>query len=202
MTVIEVVEQQPEITQRQRWSHYFALLYGLLAIIIGINLRDSAINSTVPYTNLQVGIRAQYPRGWVIDDEGSYVFRVRDMSQTGFKTTIQVSVITVTAGTSARNILDSLILNRQQLLAYYRVLSRFPTTLTRPQEDIDATVMTYTFVSGEDNPFLESLPVVVEGQDVLILQRGQAIVISFLSDRDTYEQNLPIFERFLNDIQF
>lgn len=202
MTVIEVVQQQTELTQRQRWSHYFVLIYGVLAILIGINLRDSALNATVPYSNLQVGIRAQYPRGWVIDQEGSYVFRVRDMSQTGFKTTIEVSVITVTSGTSARNILDSLILNRQQLLAYYRVLSRFPTTLVRPQEDIEATVMTYTFVSGEDNPFLESLPVVVEGQDILILQRGQAVVISFLSDRTTYEQNLPVFQRFLNELQF
>lgn len=199
MSVIEIVGRRDEITQRQRWSHYFVLIYGVVALLIGVNLRDAALNATVPYANSQVGIRAYYPQNWLLDSAGPYVFRVRDMSQRGFKTTIQLDVQPVAINTTARNLLDQLILSRAQTLSAYSVLAREPYVLPDERE---ATSMTYTFVESEINPFLESLPVVVEGLDIITIQRGQAIIMTFLSDASTYEANLPIFERFINDLEF
>lgn len=199
MSVIEIVGRRDEITQRQRWSHYFVLIYGVIALLIGVNLRDSALNATVPYANSQVGIRAYYPQNWLLDSDGPYVFRVRDMSQRGFKTTIQLDVQPVAINTTARNLLDQLILSRAQTLSAYSVLAREPYILPDERE---ATAMTYTFVESETNPFLESLPIVVEGLDIITIQRGQAIIMTFLSDASTYESNLPIFERFVNDLEF
>jgi hypothetical protein len=199
MSVIEIVGRRDEITQRQRWSHYFVLIYGVIALLIGVNLRDSALNATVPYANSQVGIRAYYPQNWLLDSDGPYVFRVRDMSQRGFKTTIQLDVQPVAINTTARNLLDQLILSRAQTLSAYSVLAREPYILPDERE---ATAMTYTFVESETNPFLESLPIVVEGLDIITIQRGQAIIMTFLSDASTYESNLPTFERFVNDLEF
>lgn len=201
MTVIEVVEQQTEQTQRQRWSHYFILIYAALAIFIGLQLRDAALFSARPYVNTQVGIRAYYPQNWMIDTQGDYVFRVRDMSQTGYKTTIQVDVLPITSNTTARNLFDSLILNRSQVLSSFRTLARGePYPLPDERE---GTAMTYVFVDDiGSGAFLESLPVVVRGLDILTFESDQAIVITFLSDADTYEDNLPIFERFINDFEF
>ncbi len=199
MTLIEIHEPRSDITQRQRWSHYFVFIYAIIAVIIGINLRDATLYATVPYSNSEVGIRAYYPERWLIDSTGDYVFRVRDIEHVGFKTTIQVNVQPVTLSTSASNLLQTLTLTRMQTLSRFRVLSTPPYTLPGGQE---ATAMSYVYVAGEDDPFLESIPTVVEGLDILTIRRGQAIIITFLSDSNSFDANLPIFERFLDDLEF
>ncbi|MFQ3565416.1 MAG: hypothetical protein SNJ59_00310 [Aggregatilineales bacterium] len=201
MAVIEITEPRPELTQRQRWSHYFVLLFALLSLLIGINLRDNTLFATVLYVNPAAGIRAFYPESWLLDSDGPYVFRVRDMSQIGFKTTIQVSTLPVTLNTTPRNLLDNLILSRSQTLSAFSVLSRGePYPLP---DDVIATSMRYIFVDDTtSDPFLERIPVVVEGIDVLTIQGGQAIVLTFLADSATYDTQFPIFQRFVNDFNF
>ncbi len=198
--IVEIGAARDEVTQRQRWSHYFALAFGAIGLLIGINLRDSALNATTLYTNSQAGISAAYPANWLIDTSpGSYVLRVRDPSPVGFKTTFQVSVSPVGPASTARSILDALSFNRAPTLDGYRVFSVEPFVL--PDES-PASAMSYVFVTTEPNPFLESVPVVVIGLDILTIQRGQAIVITFLSDSRTYEENFAVFERFLGNLQF
>lgn len=199
MTIIEIGRDSQEISQRQRWSHYFVFIYAALALFIGFNLRSATLDATVLYTNSQVGIRALYPQRWLIETGSGYVFRVRDVTQLGFKTTMQVDVQPVTINTSARNLLDTLTLNRMQTLSRYSVITTQPYTLPNEQE---ATAMRYVYVEGADNPFLESIPVVVEGLDILAIRRGQAIIITFLSDSRTFDANFPIFQRFLDDLEF
>ncbi len=199
MTVIEVTERRQELTQRQRWSHYFVFIYAVVAVFIGYNLRTTTLDATTPYVNSEAGIRAQYPQRWLIDTSGSYVFRVRDIAQLGFKTSIQVSVQPVTINTSARNLLDTLTLSRTNTLSGYKVISRLPYTLPDEQE---ATAMRYVYVAADDNPFLDSIPTVVEGLDILSIRRGQAIIVTLLSDAQTFDDNLPVFERFLDDLEF
>ncbi|MDX2160599.1 MAG: hypothetical protein SF162_04660 [bacterium] len=200
MTIIEVGRAETgELSPRQRWSHYFAILYGLSMIIIGINLRDSVLYATIPYENARAGIRGFYPQNWLLDTQGDYVFRVRDMAQPDFKTTIQVQIIPVSAASTARNLLDSLALTRAQIYAAYRQFP--PRELILPDETI-ASAVDYSFVYIEPAPFLETLPVVVAGQDVIILQRGQAVVVSFQVSAERYDQTYPIFQTFLADLEF
>jgi hypothetical protein len=90
-------------------------------------------------------------------------------------------------------------MNRAPTLDGYRILSREPFVL--PDES-NATAMSYAFVATEANPFLESIPVVVEGLDILTIRRGQAIVITFLSDAGNYDQNYVMFEQFLRNLRF
>jgi hypothetical protein len=197
---IESSSFSPELTFRQRWNHYLVLLFGVVAFLIGINLRDSALNATTIYTNAQAGIQAAYPQNWLIDESGDYVFRVRDMAQIGFKTTIQVSARPVGGAASTRSLLDALTLNRSQILAAYKVLSVIdPFVLSNEQQ---GTAMSYTYAAIESDPFLQSIPVVVRGLDILTVRRGQAIIITFLSDASRYDENYPIFERFLASMEF
>ncbi len=200
MTIVEIgTRGTEELTQRQRWSHYFVFIYAALAVFIGFQLRSATLDATVLYTNSQMGIRALYPQRWLIDTSDDYVFRVRDLTQLGFKTTMQVDVQPVTINTSARNLLDTLTLNRMQTLSRYSVISNQPYILPDEQE---ATAMRYVYVEGSDNPFLETVPTVVAGLDILTIRRGQAIIITFLSDSQSFDENLPIFERFLDELEF
>ncbi|MDZ4763930.1 MAG: hypothetical protein SGI73_05205 [Chloroflexota bacterium] len=199
MTIIEVRSaESTELTQRQRWSHYFTLFYGVIAVVIALNLRDSTLNATRSYVDIQAGIRAAYPQTWIIDTGGASIFRARDMAVAGFKTTIQIAIRPISLSTSTRNLIDILTLTRAQTLAAYRVLSQTTFFLN----EVEATELEYTYVSSDDNPFLAAVPIVVRGRDILITRGGQAIIVTFLADANTYEQNLPSFQRFLADLEF
>lgn len=201
MTIIEVTQDRQELSYRQRWGHYFVFIFGLISLALGINLRDSALYAVTLYSNSQAGIRARYPENWLIDEGGqNYIFRVRDSSNINFKTTIQVGIRPISPSTTARNVFDALSLSRAPTLAAYTVLSIEPYIL--PNEETEAVAMNYYFVSEETNPFLESVPVVITGQDILTIQRDQAIIITFLSESQTYNQNRIIFERFLQSLEF
>lgn len=198
MSVIEI-QSPPTLSRRQRWSHYLLIVTAFTAFGFGYSLRDSAINALQPYNNIEAGIRAFYPVNWLLDTSGDYVFRVRDVTRLGFKTTIQVSIRPIGQGTDERNILDSFTLNRSQTLSNYLVLATQPFTLPN---DTPATAVFYTFVFRESSPFLESIPTVVSGLDILTISRGQAIIITFQADKAVYDIEYPRFERFLSELDF
>ena len=200
MAVIEIRERGPEVSQRQRYSHYFAIAFGVIGLIIGMNLRDSTLLATTQYADTRAGIRAFYPEDWLIDTTSDeYIFRVRDMTQPGFKTTIQVSMYPVSAQSTIRNVVESLALNRMQTLANYTYGSVDEYIL---EDQPDAFFIDYAYSTAESDPFLDAVPSVVRGQDIMTIKRGQAVVISFRSDASTYEQNLRVFEQFLDDLEF
>ncbi len=200
MTVIEVGrEDRGGLTLRQRWSHYLVLIYGVAMLLISINLRDSILYATVPYEDVRAGIRAFYPKGWLLDNEGDYVFRVRDMTRPDFKTTIQVQIIPISVDSTARNLLDNLLLTRAQIFGQYR---QYPRAAFQLSDESTATAVNYTFVAGQDDPFLESFPTVVAGQDIVVLQREQAVIVTFQVSAERYDQLYPVFQTFLEDLDF
>lgn len=199
-TIIEIGREEARSSLRQRWSHYFVLIYAAVCAIIGVNLRDSVLNATRAYVDIESGVRAAYPQNWAIDRDGDYVFRVRDLARVGFKTALQVDIQPVSLNTTPRNLLDALSLDRAQTLSSYRILS-IDENAALP-DDTPATRMVYSFVSVETNPTLQTLPIIVEGLDVIAIRQGQAIIVSFLADADVFDAQLPTFERFLNALEF
>ena len=198
MTVVEIGAGHVDLTFRQRWSHYFALIFGLIGMVIGINLRDSTLHAATTYTNPQAGIIAEYPQNWLLDESDvGYIFRVRDMAATGFKTAIQVATQPISPQTSARNVFDSLTLARAQIFAAYNVINETPFQMP---DGSTASSMSYSFVNTQVNPFLQDIPTVVQGIDILIVARGQAIVISYLAEAARFDENLPILEQFLRSL--
>ncbi len=186
-------------TRQRRWGHYLTL--GVLAAMLGLGaiFRDQIVYATVQYVNSEAGIRANYPAAWLLDEQGDYVFRARDMAHLGYKTTIQVALLPFAEPMTARNLIDNQALRRAPTLSGYRLLRVDDTYLIGG--DQPATLAEYTFVFTESNPFLEALPMVVIGRDIIIIRRGQAILISFIADADTYTRELLRFEQFLESLE-
>ncbi|MCC6613494.1 MAG: hypothetical protein IT320_08450 [Anaerolineae bacterium] len=199
-TIVEVGRVEEGGTLRQRWSHYFVLLYGLLCVVIALNLRDSVLNATTNYNDVTSGIRAAYPQNWIIDNDGPYVFRVRDLAQVGFKTSIVVDTQPVSLSTTTRNLVDALSLDRGNTLTGYRILE-IDDSYALP-DDTPATAVTYTYVNVGVSPVLQTLPSIVEGFDVIAIRQGQAVILSFLADANVFEDQLPIMDRFLESLEF
>ncbi len=198
--IVEIGQQQDQGNLRQRWSHYFVLAYAAVSIIVAVNLRISVLNETLPYSDVETGIRARYPVGWLIETGEDYVFQVRNVGRIGYKTSIQVSIRPVSLNTTTRNLLDALSLSRAQTLTAYRVLAIEDGL--RIANDIPATRMRYVFVDVSPDATLQRIPIVVEAFDVIAIQEGQAIIMSFLADATTFEQERPAFERFINETDF
>ncbi len=185
---------------RQRWANLLVLLFGLGGILFSLLLREQVLGATVRYSNLQAGINAAYPPGWLLEEGGSdHVFRIRDLTAPGFATTLQVAVQPVAGESAARNIFDALTLQRAQTLAAYTVNSEQSYMLPNGRV---TSAMAYTFVSTGDNPFLRSVPVIVDGLDVLIIERDQALVITYRANTDVFTRELPHLERFLQSLDF
>lgn len=199
MTIIEVISSGRGLNLRQQWAHILTMALGFVMLALGMNIRSGVISAVVPYSNVQAGITAFYPERWLLDRGQDYVFRVRDMTESGFKTTIQVSTRPISGDTSERNVLDSLSLSRSQTFTDYSVLAVEPFSF---QDGVEAQAMFYTYVSRQASPFLEGVPAVVLGLDILTLSRGQAIIITYRADANVYDANRHYFDRFLSTLEF
>ncbi len=188
-----------QITPRQRWSIAFSYMLIVIGLLLGVNQRDSLLNQTSLYSNNTAGISASYPARWLLDESQDNVFRIRDMSHLGFKTTIEVRSLPVGGDGAERNLLDHLSLQRSQVFIDYSVLGY---DTFRLPDDSQAVTMTYTFVSRHASPFLEGVSSVVNGLDILTIRRGQALVVSFRAESSQYERELQTFYRFIENLEF
>lgn len=189
----------PDETPRQRWSNVFTIITASLLFLYGINLRETTLNATTLYTNVRAGITAFYPANWLLDAGENTIFRARDMTQPGFKTTIQIAIQPISSATTERNLADRLALLRAQTFTDYNILSVEPYLL---RGEISAQAVAYTYVNRDTGPFQAGIPVVVTGLDIITLSRGQALIITFRAQSDVYEREFFRFEQFLRTLDF
>ena len=187
------------LTPRQRWSSIISALLIAVGLAMGINMRDESLGRSTIYTNFEAGITAHYPARWLLDEAGDYVLRVRDMSQRGFNTVIEVITLPVGPETSERNLLDGLTLRRAQTLIDYAVLGYDNYILP---DDTAAVSMSYSFVSRDTSPLLQGASTIVAGLDILTFSRGQAVIISFRADADIFQQELRTLQRFIHGLEY
>lgn len=192
-----VGESAPE--RSDRWAHLLVILVAIAGLTFGFFLKDQTLTRTATFRDLAAGVLAQYPAGWLLDQGGSYLFRVRDPKSPTFRTTLQVAIIAIGEDAAARNILDSLTLERAQTLAAYRVLSTSDYVL--PEGD-NAIRLEYVYVESESNPFLKSIPSVVRGVDIVTIKRGQAIIVTFRVEAGLFDEEVWRLDQFLATLEF
>jgi len=188
-----------QITARQRWSIAITYILIVTGLALGFNQRESTLNLASEYNNLEAGISAKYPARWLLEETGSFIFRVRDMAHRGFNTVIEVSAAPVGRDTSERNVFDQLTLQRSQVLTDYTVLGYDDYLLA---DDALAVSMSYSFVARDSSPFLEGVSSIVNGLDILTIRRGQALVVSFRADAEIYRRELETLRWFIQHLEF
>ena len=96
------------------------------------------------------------------------------------------------------NVLDGLSLQRSSDLPAYRVLSIENTSVGGTQ----FTRLNFAFVDSDANPFVQRIPVVVRGMDILIRDGDRVIVATYMAEEAVFDENLPSFQRFLNSLRY
>ncbi len=61
--------------------------------------------------------------------------------------------------------------------------------------------MNYAYVATETNPALQSVPIVVQAEDVIVLRGTQAFVITYRADAQSFAANLHYFDSFLRSVE-
>lgn len=183
------------VSRYDRYASILIVAVTVVMLLLGLALRRSQVNSSVPFVDRAAGIQTRYPAGWLLDTEGDYVMRVRDPAARPFKTMYAINVLPASPETSVRNVLDTLSLQRSSELAAYRVLS---------MQDAPGQVarMDFAFVDTDPNPFLQRLPVPILGTDFVILESNRAVVITLMASEDLYTRELPRFQRFFAALSF
>lgn len=199
MQIIEILNAAEELTLRQRWANVFTILIAIVLLLFGLNQRNNILNATTIFDSVQDGIRAEYPQNWLLDTSGNYIFRIRDMSQTGYKTSIQVAVLPIGPDAQERNVAETLAFQRLSILTAYEQLAVDPYTLP---DETAAQAVRHVFISRNSSPFLQGIPSVVRGMDILALRGGQAVVITFRADAAIFDQEFIRFEEFLERLSF
>ena len=185
---------------RQRWANLLVALLGAAGMVFGLILRDQVLGATIRYSNVQAGINAALPPDWLLEEAGGdFVFRIQDTAAPDFPTTLQVSLFPVGSDSAARNIFDALTLQRSQTLAAYSVGNTQPYLLPG---GIETSALPYTYVTTAGNPFLGRRPVIVEGLDVLVFERDQALVISYRASAGNFAREMRHLNRFMQSLDF
>nr|MBN1229304.1 hypothetical protein [Anaerolineae bacterium] len=190
--------QVPPITRNDRLSTVmvFVLLIGLF--VVGTLIRQRYTERQWTYTSSVYGFEALYPAGWLTDEQGDYIVSIRDPGARPFKTEFRISVVPVGIQASTRNVLDTLTIQRSANWIAYRVLGIDSYTVG----NVVYTQMDFVFVETDNNPFVQQLPAIVLGRDILIRDGSRVIVVSYLSGEADFEKQLPLFERFLESLRY
>ncbi|MBN1311417.1 MAG: hypothetical protein JXB30_08360 [Anaerolineae bacterium] len=194
----EPTEIDTGLTQNDRFSAILAVVLTVAALGLGLLIKQRSSTDTWPYESRGAGISANYPVGWLVDERGNYVVRMRDPKARPFKTQYIITIVPMGGQTSTRNVLDGLTLQRSTDLPAYRVLSVQETN----SGGVNLTVMNFAFVDADPNPFIQRLPVAVLGIDILIRDEDRAIIITYMSDKQVFEENRPSFDRFLSSLRY
>jgi hypothetical protein len=192
------LEGRSGLSFTQRWTSYLALAMAAAVLFVGITLRDASLNATQTLENLEAGVRAQVPRGWLLDTQSSeYVFRAEDPDALPFKTVLQVSVLPVGPDATPNLVLDLLNMQRAPRFSTYREIARTDEILRGEP----AKRMVYAYTQDERNPFQATVPLVVQGVDVVVLRRSQAVIITYREERSAFDEHLYRFENLLRTVE-
>lgn len=196
---VEIDERQRGLTRSQTLNSLSIVGAALLMLFLGLLMRNSALNARIAFEDQQSGIRALIPANWLVtSNQAEFVVQAEDPGALPFKTLLRVSLIPVGAEATPRNVVDTLTLQRAGRLSTYRILAISPTTVG----DNPAIEMDYAYVQADSNPFISVIPIVVRGRDVVVIEEGQAIVVTYREAETRFAENVTFFEAFLASLEF
>ena len=187
-----------DTTRNDRFAGLLAIVISLAAIGLGIVILERSKSETWIYENREAGIDGRYPAQWLVNEQGDYIVQIRDPRATPFKTQYILRALPLSQDDTIRNVLDNLTLQRSTSLSGYRVLD----IEERNQGNRQITEMSFVFVDTDPNPYIERLPIIVLGLDRVIQDGDRAIVVTFMSAKESFNANLPDFEQFMATLEF
>ncbi|MGC8874028.1 MAG: hypothetical protein ACP5SI_06210 [Chloroflexia bacterium] len=185
--------------RRDRWVSWLVIGVFLLALLLGSVVRVLAEGRSIAYEG--AGIRARYPAGWVrVETRPPLLLQVEDRTAQPFRTRLMVErrPLPPRAPNPLGAVEQVLVLERGWLA--YRPLEVVTETAAFGG-NVPALHVTFAYVEPNSNPFLSTLPVVMLGEEYLLLVGDHAYVVTLTAAEANYPKAQRQFEAFLRSLQ-
>lgn len=191
-----VVDIRERGQRHDRWVSWIVIALFLVALILGWVVKAMAESRYIAYN--EAGIQTRYPEGWIkLQVEPPAVLQVAD-KVTGVRTalTLERRPLPTAAPKPLQALQQALTLERGRDWMAYRVLETEEAVSIAGRT---AMHITFAYVDTNPNPFMETTPVVMRGEDYLIPDGDQVYVFTLT----TPEANYAGAQRYLKDfVQF
>lgn len=181
---------------------YDALVIGLFAValIAGWGLKTWAEGKATMFTALDANLTLRYPASWASQAEKGTLLSIRDLQSEGtFKATFTVEAreLDPTAIKPVQDLIEPLTEERGQEHTAYRVLEKSDTEV----DGTEAVRISYAYVDEPiAGPFQTSMPVIVQGVDVLVVHGSNLYVFTFAAPATTFSQQAATLDAILNSV--
>lgn len=194
------IASKAQTSRAQGLAEWMVILLVAIALIAGWGLKASAENAVERYS--ANGITLSYPAHWMPSRPSDGSLRFRDTQAGGVPATITVRPASACSAEAAAATVaaeaEGLILTHGSNLTAYSTLS----TASAAFRGQPARRVSYAYVQDNANAFLQSLPVVMLGEDLVTYQQGQVYVISLRATQGEFAAAQGKFEALLGSIAF
>ena len=181
---------------------YDACVIGLfaLALIAGIVLKGWVVGKTTTFTAKDSTLSLSYPAAWASQAIKGKLLSIRDLQSEGlFKTTFSVEATELdpAAVEPVQELVQPFTEDKGQALSAYRILEISDCEM----DGLDAVRISYAYVEEPlESPFQTSLPVVVQGVDVLVIHGSRLYVLTFSAPATSLSQQAEAMESILDSV--
>ena len=193
----------PEMRERgqrhDRWASLAVIGVFVLALILGWIVKVSAERQTVAYET--DGLHLYYPANWVrLDVQPPMLLQVEDRWANPFHTTLTLERRLVMPDVD--NTLDFLekvkALDRGRNWTAYRMLGMEKNVSIGGSTGIRVT---FAYVETNVDPFVETAPVVVYGEDYMLPMGNQVYIATLTADEAHYSQGQKAMQALLRSLE-
>ena len=182
-------------------DEFLVIALVIVALLLGWALKGWVQGQTVPFTSEAGVLSTQYPGNWLEQVDKETLISVSDVRGEGaFKTTFSVSARDMNPDfpLTQNDLLVLLSVRRAEELTAYRVLG-----IDQGMVDgLEASKVDYAYVVEPAGALENSLPVVVEAADYVVIHEGMAYILTFASTADRFEEQEGVFDLILASVDF
>lgn len=193
------VTSQPPTTWDIRRNDLAVLVWFALICALGLGLRNYALNSSRSLA-LGKGLPTlAYPAGWSTTKSEQLALQARNLaSLSGFSAEIEVFMRDLKPNETFELARSDWSLKRSQARLQYRELSA---ENVQVQGNIPGLLVTYAYIADPSRESgANSLPVVVEAQDLLFVQANKLIVVTTAADANEWADEAQHFQIVYNSL--
>ncbi len=185
--------------RRDRWVSWLVIGVFGVALLLGWMVRVLAEGRTVVYEG--EGFRSRYPAGWMrVETRPPLLLQVEDRTAQPFRTRLTVERRPLPPGVpNPLGAVEQVLVLERGWLAY-RPLEVVTETLAFAGP-VPALHVTFSYVEPNNNPFLSTLPVVMMGEEYLLLAGDRAYVVTLTAAEANYPKARRQLQAFLRSLQ-
>ena len=180
-----VAEVHARAQRRDRWVSWIVVGVVVVALLLGWLVKTAAEGRAVSYE--VDGTRVRYPVGWMrATVQPPVLLQVEDRLAPSFRTTLTLQRRPVPqSGRPLAAVQQNLALERARTWTAYRVLGVQEAATIEGRTGMRVT---FAYVETNPDPFLETVPVVMHGEDFLLPVGNGVYVVTLTAAEANYAQ--------------